>query len=67
MLPVVGDCSYMGLYERMGVFAGIILLEKNRLNIMNFPSKMRLSSISVIFEMGIHSDPPQMCYKYDSF
>lgn len=55
----------MGLYERMGVFAGITLLEKNILNIMNFPSKMRLSSISITFEMGIHSDPNQMDYKYN--
>ena len=55
----------MGLYERMAVFAGITLLEKNILNIMKFPSKMRLSSISMISEMGIHSDPPQIHYKYN--
>lgn len=55
----------MGLYERMGEFAGITLLEKNIPSITKFPSKMRLISISTTFEMGIHSDPNQMDFKYN--
>lgn len=53
----------MELYESMCVFVGIAMVRENILSIINFPSKMKLSSISNTFEMIIYTDLHQMHYK----
>lgn len=60
ILVVVEDCSQMVLFESMCMFECVALLRKN---IMNFPRKMKLSSITNTFEMVIHGALHQLRYK----